>query len=399
MITTGVVGQRWRASITPWGAIEPWDGSPPLDWYVAADDRWHVPRQRAGGATDAARRHAGHRDAAARARRRRRADGVLVRRRGRHDRRRDRQRVVVAGRDRVRPARRVDRATDRRRADRGHRPAGRLVRAAARSPARGFGSASRTTASAGGRAARHGCRRRRRWRAVGWRWPSARSRFVLPEGESGAALARRVIAERCELVLGGPADAGRRSGGVRRGRGRAGACWARRPRRGLVDEVAAAVEAVGADASWEVGRGARRRGAAVGGGGRSGGRFGTSSASSPIGRRHRVPNRRPMACSQCPGWSRSSRSARRCSRDGFPAAWLGAVDRGPRRADAARRRRCRWRCDGTAPDRRCCGSSTGAPVASRRRRCWRRRGTSTRTRRARRSGRRRASSARVVCRP
>jgi len=43
-ITTGVVGQRWRASVTPWGRLEPWDGSPPLDWYVAADDRWHVPR-------------------------------------------------------------------------------------------------------------------------------------------------------------------------------------------------------------------------------------------------------------------------------------------------------------------------------------------------------------------
>ncbi|HZB42412.1 MAG TPA: hypothetical protein VE487_15675, partial [Ilumatobacter sp.] len=43
-VTTGVVGRRWRASVTTWGAIEPWDGSPPLDWYVAADDRWHVPR-------------------------------------------------------------------------------------------------------------------------------------------------------------------------------------------------------------------------------------------------------------------------------------------------------------------------------------------------------------------
>lgn len=45
MITTGVTGRDWRASITEWGAIEPWDGSPPLDWYVAADDRWHVPSQ------------------------------------------------------------------------------------------------------------------------------------------------------------------------------------------------------------------------------------------------------------------------------------------------------------------------------------------------------------------
>ncbi len=42
MITTGVTGQPWRASITPWGAIEPWDG-PALNWFVAADDRWHVP--------------------------------------------------------------------------------------------------------------------------------------------------------------------------------------------------------------------------------------------------------------------------------------------------------------------------------------------------------------------
>jgi hypothetical protein len=43
VITTGVTGQRWRASISPWGAILPWDGSRPLNWFVAADDRWHVP--------------------------------------------------------------------------------------------------------------------------------------------------------------------------------------------------------------------------------------------------------------------------------------------------------------------------------------------------------------------
>ncbi len=41
-ITTGVSGQRWRAQVTPWGGIQPWDGRP-LEWYVAADDRWHVP--------------------------------------------------------------------------------------------------------------------------------------------------------------------------------------------------------------------------------------------------------------------------------------------------------------------------------------------------------------------
>ena len=44
MITTGVTGSRWRASISPWGAVEPWEGEP-IGWYVAADDRWHVPAE------------------------------------------------------------------------------------------------------------------------------------------------------------------------------------------------------------------------------------------------------------------------------------------------------------------------------------------------------------------
>jgi hypothetical protein len=44
-ITTGVHGRRWRASVTGWGGVQPWDGSPELEWYVAADDRWHVPAQ------------------------------------------------------------------------------------------------------------------------------------------------------------------------------------------------------------------------------------------------------------------------------------------------------------------------------------------------------------------
>lgn len=47
MITTGVSGAAWRASITPWGAVEPWDGSTTLDWHIAADDRWHTPREEA----------------------------------------------------------------------------------------------------------------------------------------------------------------------------------------------------------------------------------------------------------------------------------------------------------------------------------------------------------------
>lgn len=34
--------------MTPAGAVEPWDGTPPLRWYVAADDRWHDPAADAG---------------------------------------------------------------------------------------------------------------------------------------------------------------------------------------------------------------------------------------------------------------------------------------------------------------------------------------------------------------
>ncbi len=41
--TIGVLGRDWRATVTPWGAVQQWDELGTLDWYVAADDRWHVP--------------------------------------------------------------------------------------------------------------------------------------------------------------------------------------------------------------------------------------------------------------------------------------------------------------------------------------------------------------------
>lgn len=61
--TVGAVGGRPRWSVSPWGAVAEWgsghDPSVPertLEWYVAADDRWHVPpeeptarQQRVGG--------------------------------------------------------------------------------------------------------------------------------------------------------------------------------------------------------------------------------------------------------------------------------------------------------------------------------------------------------------
>ena len=43
MATTGVTGGAWRADVTSTGSVEPWDGSAPLHWFVAADDRWHDP--------------------------------------------------------------------------------------------------------------------------------------------------------------------------------------------------------------------------------------------------------------------------------------------------------------------------------------------------------------------
>ena len=45
MNTIGVLGGRWRAAVSPSGDLQPWgDRDPtPLQWFVAADDRWHVP--------------------------------------------------------------------------------------------------------------------------------------------------------------------------------------------------------------------------------------------------------------------------------------------------------------------------------------------------------------------
>lgn len=46
-ITLGSTGQQARWALSPWGAVTPWGQEDPvtLDWYIAADDRWHVPAQ------------------------------------------------------------------------------------------------------------------------------------------------------------------------------------------------------------------------------------------------------------------------------------------------------------------------------------------------------------------
>jgi len=41
--TIGILGQAWRATVTPAGDVYPWDDLEAVRWYVAADDRWHIP--------------------------------------------------------------------------------------------------------------------------------------------------------------------------------------------------------------------------------------------------------------------------------------------------------------------------------------------------------------------
>jgi hypothetical protein len=41
-VTVGTLGSPWRATVTPYGEVQPWEGEP-LSWWVAADDRWHTP--------------------------------------------------------------------------------------------------------------------------------------------------------------------------------------------------------------------------------------------------------------------------------------------------------------------------------------------------------------------
>jgi hypothetical protein len=41
-VTVGTLGSPWRASVTPSGEVQPWEGRS-LPWWVAADDRWHTP--------------------------------------------------------------------------------------------------------------------------------------------------------------------------------------------------------------------------------------------------------------------------------------------------------------------------------------------------------------------
>ena len=125
-ITVGVTGQQWRASVSAWGAVTPWaeERLAPLDWAVAADDRWHLPSKEPAVRTAPLRRHASDRDARPYPGRRRSAPRVVRCRSGWAHSHRDRERLAPAVRGRVLRAERAHRAITKRCADSGHRPPG-----------------------------------------------------------------------------------------------------------------------------------------------------------------------------------------------------------------------------------------------------------------------------------
>lgn len=44
-IIIGILGHPWRATVDQGGNVRPWDGSPSLQWFIAAEDRWHLPAE------------------------------------------------------------------------------------------------------------------------------------------------------------------------------------------------------------------------------------------------------------------------------------------------------------------------------------------------------------------
>ena len=203
MITTGITGSAWRASISPWGRIEPWDDDRPLDWYVAADDRWHVPadeptvRQRRldGTPVTETRVRVPNGDVVQRVYSVPEAGGLTI--------------VEVENESTLPVAVAFDRSdvvTERPVADipiEGiELPTGSFVMPLGHQASARIGIA-------------HGAAPERlpgvppaRQVANGWLTTTERaSRFVLPDGERGAGLAAEVTALRCELALGSIPDA------------------------------------------------------------------------------------------------------------------------------------------------------------------------------------------------
>ncbi|HEY5664963.1 MAG TPA: hypothetical protein VIS05_13110 [Ilumatobacter sp.] len=247
MITTGVTGRPWRASISPWGSIEPWGGDTALNWFVAAEDRWHVPadepavRQHRveGTAVVETRLRVPHGDVVQRIYSVADGGGLTV--------------VEIENESTMPVAVAFDRRdvlTERQIADVPIEgialPAGSFVLPL------GHRASLRVAVAHG--AGRQGPLPGRLPTATqvvrGWLALTERaSRFVLPDGDVGAGLAAAVTAERCELALGtipraadDPVDGALAVGELVR-MGEAPGDW--------IPELADAVEHLGPLAGWE----------------------------------------------------------------------------------------------------------------------------------------------------
>ena len=127
MTTIGNVGHARGAPRSRRGAPSSrGTGRPTLDWWVAADDRWHTPRDEPSVRQRRVLGRAGGGDRAPGAQRRRPAARLLHGRRRRPHRRRDRERVAAAVRGGLQPRRAADgrgpRPTSRSRASSCRRP-------------------------------------------------------------------------------------------------------------------------------------------------------------------------------------------------------------------------------------------------------------------------------------
>ena len=199
MITTGVTGRMWRASVAPSGAVLPWEGRP-LRWFVAAEDRWHVPDDEPtvrqiridGTAVAETRVRVPHGDVVQRVYSVPDADGITI---------------IEVENESTMP---VAIAFDHRDVLT-ERPIADVPVEGIELPAEAFVMPLGHTASIRVGIA-HEARGEGRLPdglpaaaqvARGWLTITDRaSRFALPDGDIGASLAQRITAERCELALG-----------------------------------------------------------------------------------------------------------------------------------------------------------------------------------------------------